>query len=58
MNLSKYFSFLLFQVRYISEVVVCIDSASNLIFQLEEIRSQGLRGLIKNQVSVNRVCVF
>ena len=41
----------MFQVRYICEVIVCIDSASNLIFQLQEIGSQGLRGLIKNQVS-------
>ena len=42
------------QVRYIAEIIVCVDSASNIIFQLEEVRSQGIRTLIQNQV---RTCV-
>lgn len=37
------------QIRYIAEIIVCIDSLTNLVFQLEEVRSQGIKTLIQNQ---------
>ncbi len=42
--------FLLFQVRYTTEIIVCLACFFTLCFQFEEIRSQGCLGFIKNQV--------
>jgi len=39
------------QVRYISEAIVCINSLIYLIIELIEIRLQGLSGFIKSQVT-------
>lgn len=37
-------------VRYVAELIVCINCLINLIMQVEEIRSQGMLGFLKNQV--------
>ena len=41
-------------VRYCAEIIVCVNCLVNLIMQIEEIRSQGMLGFLKNQVSTTR----
>ena len=41
------------QVRYVSEIIVCIACFTNLLFQMEEIKSQGIWNFLRNQVLEN-----
>ena len=46
------------QVRYVAEVIVCVNSVIYLIMELVEIRLQGLLAFFKNQVSHKLLCCY
>ena len=52
MQVSKIVYTWCIQVRYIAEIIVCIDCLTNVILLLQEVHAQGPLPFIKNQVSV------